>query len=43
MTLLTPSLTTLESPRLTHGQNPNSKTLMFLDPPSASIDFENVL
>jgi hypothetical protein len=32
MTLLTPPLTTHESPRLTHGQNPNSKTLMFLDP-----------
>jgi hypothetical protein len=38
MTLLTTALTTHESPRLTHGQNPNSKTLMFLDPPSASVD-----
>jgi hypothetical protein len=43
MTLLTPPLTTHESPRLTHGQNPNSKTLIFHDPPSASVDFEHVL
>jgi hypothetical protein len=43
MTLLTPPLITHESPRLTHGQNPNSKTLVTLWPPCVSLEFEHVL